>query len=315
MPDQVPFPATTLARFPADAATAQAAAGALAELFDPERTAIATFETPQGWAVEIHFQDAPDEDLVRTLVRQTCGAEAEAALAFHTVEGHDWVKASLEGLRPVAAGRFVIHGAHDRKRMTSNALAIEIEAALAFGTGHHGTTRGCLVAIDAQARRTRLRRILDIGTGTGVLGIAAAKRFRRHVFASDIDSAAVAVAKSNARLNRVTGLYQAITARGLTAHDFRMKGPFDLILANILLRPLMLMARPAARLVAPGGVIVLSGLLPEHAAAAIAAYRPQGLVLAKRILCEGWVTLVMVKRQRPGRRVRGAGRPGKVRLC
>jgi ribosomal protein L11 methyltransferase len=288
-----------MARFTAPAAAAQAIAGTLGELIDPERAAVAAFEMAQGWAVEIHFQDPSDENLIRALVREICGPDAGTDLTFHTIEEHDWVKASLEGLRPVPAGRFVIHGAHDRARIRPNALGIEIEAALAFGTGHHGTTRGCLLAIDLLARRGRPQRILDVGTGTGVLAIAAARRFRRRVFASDIDPAAVAVARGNARLNRVSGLYRAITARGLGAHDFRVEGPFDLVLANILLKPLTLMARPAARLMAPGGLMVLSGLLPEHAAAAIAAYRLQGLVLWNRIPCDGWVTLIM-KRQRPG---------------
>jgi len=230
---------------------------------------------------------------VRELVRLSAGDAAAEALTFEAVASADWVAQSLEGLKPVPAGRFVVHGAHDRGRVRPNALGIEIEAALAFGTGHHGTTRGCLLAFDDLARRHRFRRVLDIGTGSGVLAFAAAKQLRTHVVASDNDPVAVHAARGNARLNHLAPLITFICAAGAQTHALTAPGPYDLIFANILLGPLMRMARPLARLAAPGARVVLSGLLPSHANAALAAYRAQGLRLEKRFPLDGWMTLVL----------------------
>ena len=150
----------------------------------------------------MHFADPPDQALVRELVAIAAGAEAADGIVFDIVEAKDWVKASLEDLVPVPAGRFVVHGQHDRDRIAPNKLGIEIEAALAFGTGHHGTTRGCLLLLDHVLKAWRPRRVLDLGTGTGVLAIAAAKALHANVLASDIDPLSVEVARENARLNR-----------------------------------------------------------------------------------------------------------------
>src|SRR5581483_5073211 len=182
-----------------------------------------------------------------------------------------------------AAGRFLVHGAHDRSRVPANRIGIEIEAALAFGTGHHGTTRACLLALDDLAKRAnggrRRLRALDIGTGSGVLAIAAAKALRGPVLASDIDIGALRVARANARLNRVAPRLQFGHAAGIGARAFRGRAPFDLVLANILLPPLRRLAAPLRPLLAPGAQVVLSGLLPAQANAALAAYRAHGLVL------------------------------------
>jgi ribosomal protein L11 methyltransferase len=207
------------------------------------------------------------------------------------------VRRSQEGLTPVKAGRFVVHGAHDRARVRANRIGIEIEAALAFGTGHHGTTRGCLLALDRIVKGSRPRNILDLGTGSGVLAIAAARALRRPVLASDVDARAVAIARGNARLNRVGAHVRIIHAAGLGRHDFRKSGPFALIFANILLEPLQRLATPMARLAAPGGQIVLSGLLVGQARAALACYRARGVVLVRRIRLEGWATLVLRRRR------------------
>jgi ribosomal protein L11 methyltransferase len=298
--------ATVCARLTAEAAAARRLADLLTESLAPD-DAVSVFEADAGrWAVEIHFSQAPDEVSVRALVAALAGEEAGRALTFATIAARDWVAASLAGLKPVAAGRFLVHGAHDRAAVTVNRLGIEIEAALAFGTGHHGTTRGCLLALDALVKRQGKRknarpkvrpnggrgiRILDLGTGTGVLAIAAAKAWRRRVLASDIDPRAVAVARANAGLNRVAPFIELVCARGLTAP--RLQGRFDLVFANILLGPLKLLAAPLAARLAPGAPIVLSGLLEAHANAALAAYRAQGLHLVRRISLDGWVTLVL----------------------
>ena len=164
-------------------------------------------------------------------------------------------------------------------RLPPNKLGIEIEAALAFGTGHHGTTRGCLLLLDHVLKAYRPRRVLDLGTGTGVLAIAAAKALHGDVLASDIDPLSVRVARDNARLNGTGDLVETIRATGFSAPQFAQRGPFDLVLANILANPLRQMATPMARHLAPSALVILSGLLPHQAQGVIAAYRARGLVL------------------------------------
>lgn len=274
---------------------AQAEAQKLAiELFDHyEDAGIAAFETTSGWQVEIHAADAIDQPRLRRLVTNLAGAEAARAVTFGTVEARDWVATSLANLKPVEAGRFLVHGAHDRLRAQRAGIPIEIEAALAFGTGHHGTTRGCLLALDSLLRKRQPHRILDVGTGTGVLAIAAAKALREPVVASDIDRVAVRVARDNARLNHIGCAIDFVHAADLGNRLIRTRAPYDLVLANILLPPLLRLAAPITRLLAPHARVVLSGLLPEHANAARAAYGAQGLALEQRFILDGWATLVM----------------------
>jgi ribosomal protein L11 methyltransferase len=291
--------ATAVARLACDGATARGLADALAETLDTGDAAVAAFELPDGsWSFEAHFAHPPDEAALRALVGAIAGAAAAQALVIESVTPRDWVAASLAGLKPVAAGRFVVHGAHDRAAVPAHRIGIEIEAALAFGTGHHGTTRGCLLALDAWLKRRRHRacRVLDIGTGTGVLAIAAAKALHARVLASDIDRRAVEVARANARQNAAGGLVEVVHAGGLAARTLRARAPFDLVLANILLPPLRRLAAPIARVLAPGGHVILSGLLATQAAAAIAAYRLQGLQLSASIPLDEWITLVLARR-------------------
>jgi ribosomal protein L11 methyltransferase len=285
---------TTVARLACDEPTARRLAAYLGEIFGADDTACAAFEGDDGqWQVAIHFRDRPDEANLRAQVALAAGDKAAATLSIEPVQPADWVKQSLAGLQPVRAGRFIVHGAHDRARVKPNDIAIEIEAALAFGTGHHGTTRGCLLALDELAKRQRAASVLDLGTGSGVLAIAAAKRLRTRVTASDIDRVAVAAARGNARLNRAGAAITFVRAAGANARAIATGAPYDLIFANILLGPLTRLAVPLARLAAPGAHIVLSGLLPAHANSALAIYRAQGLTLERRIPLDGWVTLVL----------------------
>jgi ribosomal protein L11 methyltransferase len=289
-----PTPATYRASFtlPNEAA-AKRTVDALTEVFF-EGEAVAAFERPDGrWDVAVHFAEAPDQTLLRQLVTDAAGAEVAATVAFDTVEAKDWVKASLDDLVPVPAGRFVVHGAHDRPRIPPNKLGIEIEAALAFGTGHHGTTRGCLLLLDHVLKSRVPRRVLDLGTGTGVLAIAAAKARRGAVLASDIDAPSVQVARDNARLNGAGNLVQAIRATGFGAPEFAEAGPFDLVLANILANPLRQLAGPLSRHLAPKAHVILSGLLNHQAASVIAAYRARGLVPLRHLRIEGWSRLLL----------------------
>jgi ribosomal protein L11 methyltransferase len=300
MTNGLPAPSTTVvARFGTDATTGRKIADTLAEAFDPEEVAASAFEEPDGrWSIALHFRGRPDETAVRARIASLAGAPALEGLLFETLAPTDWVRKSLEGLTPVDAGRFVVHGAHARAGVRANRIGIEIEAALAFGTGHHGTTRGCLLAVDRIVRARRPQTILDVGTGTGVLAIAAARALRQPVLASDIDARAVSIARQNARLNRAGALIETVHHGGLAAHCFRRRAPFQLILANILLEPLQQLATPMARLTAPDGHVVLSGLLLGQAQAALASYRARGFVLVRRIRLEGWATLVLARPHR-----------------
>ena len=287
--------ATIVARLTCtDQAAARRISAYMAETLDANDTACGSFETDDGvWHVALHFREPPDEAMVRELIALAAGDDMAAALTFENVAAKDWVAESLSGLIPVRAGRFIVHGAHDRAQVKSNDLGIEIEAALAFGTGHHGTTRGCLLALDDLAKRRRFRRVLDLGTGSGVLAIAAAKAFHSRVLGTDIDRIAVTAAASNARLNRAAPMVTLAHATGTKARGIAAHAPYDLIFANILMAPLLRLAVALSDLAAPHGRVVLSGLLPAHANAILAIYRAQGLVLVRRFPLEGWMTLVL----------------------
>jgi ribosomal protein L11 methyltransferase len=306
---------TAVAVLETDQPSAHRVADLVTESFASDDVAVSLVDNGAScWRVAIHFRFVPDEIAVRALVAAAAG-DAAKTLHFERVAATDWVRESLAGLPPVTAGRFIVHGAHDRTKIPGNRIGIEIEAALAFGTGHHGTTRGCLLALDgickslSTRRRTRSRRavarrpppfrgrsfhVLDVGTGSGVLAISAARAMRRRALATDIDASAVRVARANAAFNRAGSFVEIITADGVTARRLRERAPYDLIFANVLLKPLQRFAAPLTRLAAPGAYIVLSGLLPSQANAAIAAYHR--LALQRRIEIDGWTTLVLRRR-------------------
>jgi ribosomal protein L11 methyltransferase len=279
-----------------DEPTARRVSDLLSESLFEGEAAIAAFEAPSGrWDITVHFAEAPNEAAIRELVALAAGEDVAQTVRFDTMEPKDWVKATLDGLIPVHAGRFIVHGQHDRSKVAPNRLGIEIEAALAFGTGHHGTTRGCLVLLDRVLKASWPRRVLDLGTGTGVLAIAAAKALHGHVLATDIDVQSVRVAAGNAWQNGAGHWVEAVAGNGFSAARIRHGRPFDLILANILANPLRQMATPFARHVAPGGYAILSGLLSAQAPSVIAAYRARGLVLQRHIRLEGWSSLLLRK--------------------
>ena len=288
-------PATYRASFTvAGEQAAKAAVDLLTDAFFDSDAAVAAFERPDGrWEIALHFALPPDQGLVRERVSDAVGETTAQNITFDTIEAQDWVQASLDNLVPVPAGRFLVHGQHDRARIPPNKLGIEIEAALAFGTGHHGTTRGCLLLLDHVLKAQRPRRVLDLGTGTAVLAIAAAKALHGAVLASDIDPASVSVARDNARLNGVGNLVQVIHATGFSAPEFASHAPFDLVLANILANPLRQLARPMLQHLAPGALVILSGLLNHQAMSVVAAYRARGLVPLRHLKIEGWSSLLL----------------------
>ncbi len=286
-------------RLVTDEVTARTVADAIVETFDPAETAAAAFEDEgdpgrtKPWTVEVYFGHAPDEDRIRALVADTVGAAVAEGLVFDGVDERDWVAASLEGLSAVRAGRFLVHGRHDRHRVRTNDVALEIEAALAFGTGHHGTTRGCLLMLDAVLKRRRPVRVLDIGTGTGVLAIAAAKARRAPVVAGDIDPVAITAAAANARANGAGPTVRPVVAAGTSHPALRRPAPYDLIFANILAKPLRRMAPSIAAVAMPGCELILSGLLVPDVPGILSSYAAQGFVLRRKLVLEGWATLLM----------------------
>jgi ribosomal protein L11 methyltransferase len=295
---------TAIALLETDEQSAHRVADLVAESLPADDIAVGLVDIGAGrWRVAMYFRVSPDEKTIRALTASAAGDAAAKALRFERVAAKDWVRESLAGLAPVTAGRFVVHGAHDRARIPFNRIGIEIEAALAFGTGHHGTTRGCLLALDSICKSLPRRRILDLGTGSGVLAIAAARTLRQPVLATDIDGSAVRAARANAALNRAGSFVEFVKADGVTGPKLRERAPYDLILANILLRPLQRLAAPLTRLAAPGARVVLSGLLASQANAAISAYR--GLALERRIELDGWTTLILVRRKRSGADIAG----------
>lgn len=269
------------------------ALSAMLENLDPAPTGVGTFEIEDGsglWEVGAYFLERPNE-VALTILAEAYGARP---FAVSKVEDRDWVAQVRRELTPVEAGRFVVYGAHDRDKIAVNRLGLEIEAAMAFGTGHHGTTRGCLLAIDGLARRGfRPRQVADVGCGTGVLAMGAARRWRVQAVATDIDPVAAATARANAKHNRLNGFVLTGTAPGFRHPFMRAARPFDLALANILANPLKRLA-PQMRLhVRKGGIIALSGLLLRQANEVEAIYRSFGFRRLRRIPLGEWMTLVL----------------------
>ncbi len=289
-----PHRPTHILRLDTDERSARAMTDLLGEMFDPTETAVAAFEDEDGktWRLEAYFADAPDEDFIRDLIRPVIGAQADVA-EFRTIAEQDWVRASLEGLKPVRAGRFLIHGSHDREVRRANDLAIEIEAALAFGTGHHGTTLGCLRAYVAERKRRRRATSSMSAPAPASWLFAAAKELRQPVVAGDLDGEAVITARENARLNGLGPWLKLYHAAGTRHRMADRRRHFDLVFANILAKPLRLLAPSLAGVVSEGGTLVLSGLIERDVPGVLSAYRHQGFALAKRGTIEGWVHLVL----------------------
>nr|WP_222858757.1 50S ribosomal protein L11 methyltransferase [Rhizobium mesosinicum] len=266
----------------------------LGEVFGEEDFAIGTTEIDEKkdiWEASVYMM-AEDESDVRSRVEDALAqAFPDVVLSREVIPDVDWVSKSLEGLKPVRAGRFLVHGSHDRDKVRTGDIAIEIDAGQAFGTGHHGTTAGCLEVIDRVLRARKVRNALDLGTGSGVLAIAVRKLRNIPVLATDIDPIAVRVAAENVRRNGIASGISMVTAPGFHSTAFSENGPFDLIIANILARPLIKMAPQLATNLAPGGSVILSGILASQRWKVIAAYSGAKLRHVRTIWRNGWVTI------------------------
>ncbi len=276
-----------------DAERAVAAASAL----EGPCGAVSAFEEPSGvWRVDGLALTRPARGAIEArLALAWSGCGEPPAVAVDRLPARDWLGENQASFAPFRVGRFFVHGGGFRGPVPVGTVPLLIDAATAFGTGEHGSTKGCLLAL---SRLRRPRHILDMGTGTGILAIAAAKRFRRRVIAADIEQEAVRVAGINAVRNRVGGFVGAIRADGYRRRALMRRAPFDLVLANILARPLALLARDLGRRLAPHGLAVLAGLLPRQEALVLAAHRAAGLHLAGRIDVAGWRTLVLARDRR-----------------
>jgi ribosomal protein L11 methyltransferase len=280
-----------------DAAAAEAAARAL----EPALVSVSAFEAGNGaWLIEGLSVARPDEAALETnLALAWLGlGSSPPALVIERIAARDWLAENWESFPAITVGRFVIHGSGRRPPARDGRIALTIDAATAFGTGEHASTRGCLLALDALARRRRFVRVLDMGTGTGILAMAAARNFHAAVALYDIDPEAVRVARANAAANGLKFVLAPARAGAFGTRALRRRAPFDLVLANILARPLMAMARGLSATLAPHGFAVLSGLLPWQEASVLAAYRRVRLALAARIVVDGWSTLVLARGDR-----------------
>ncbi|WP_029041393.1 50S ribosomal protein L11 methyltransferase [Cucumibacter marinus] len=270
---------------------AYAMADALDERGDLALSASA-FETDDGsWMFQAMTEGLPDYKAFTEIALSVLGRELD--FIVEPVPDIDWVSRSLEGLSPVSAGGFYVYGSHEKTPPPAGSIPILIDAGQAFGTGHHETTAGCLEALGQLIKQRRPRTVLDLGCGTGVLAIAAAKALKQPVLATDIDPIAIEVTDENAKLNEVAHWVRAETAPGMHHPVIAGSAPYDLILANILAGPLCDLAPAIARHAAHGATIILSGLLNRQATRVINAYAMQGVTLKKRVARGEWATLIL----------------------
>jgi ribosomal protein L11 methyltransferase len=262
-----------------------------------EDVPVASTEIREGidWRVEAYIEGFPNRDLLSRVIATVAQAFAMAppAVTLTELEDRDWVAENQRSFLPFSIGRFFIYPSFHTNGVPKGQIGIQIDPGMAFGTGTHATTRGCLTAIDEIGQTERPDSAIDVGCGSGILAIALAAIARRRVVACDNDPVAVQVTEENARINGVAARVIAVQSEGLDNDVIRRRAPFDLIVANILAQPLIDLAPSLANSLANGGRIVLSGLLNTQAESVIQAYRPHGLSVQKRLELGDWTTLVL----------------------
>lgn len=276
-----------------DRGEARTIAGALTDLVTPTPDALTLFERGATWRIEAYYDPLPDPAGLARDLQAACEVPIPA-IRVEEVPQENWVRLSQQALPPVIAGRFTIHGSHDRGRVPQGPNSILIDAGEAFGTAHHATTQGCLMAIDRATRRRRYRNVLDLGCGSGVLAIAVARTLPdAQIAASDLDRQSVVVARQNMAANGVGGRIAAVVAGGLQNPLLRQRAPYDLLVANILAAPLIMLSKSLAKAMSPGGTLILSGLLTPQAPQVKAAYLASGFRLVRHDRVIGWSTLTL----------------------
>ena len=281
-------PVQIIARGPRAAAEAAAESIDADPLLEGSTYSILEEDEDRGlWRIDA-FPTAADE---ADRLREVLEAQGSLIVSVEALADADWLAMALSGLPPVRAGRFFVYGAHDRGRRPVNTVNLRIEAGAAFGTGHHGTTVGCLYAYDALLKRIRFAKVLDVGAGTGVLAIAAAKTGSPLALGTDIDPVSVRIGRENAALNQVRAHF--VHANGLTHRRVQAGAPYDLVFANILARPLVWLASDIRAALKPGGLAILSGLLRSQERFVRAAYLARGFRLVRGYHRDAWATLVL----------------------
>ena len=281
-----------------DEPTAERVLDALSDLFGEEDYAVATQEIDEDrgiWEASIYMIEGDEAEIRARFDALVAESFPDLAVEREVLPDIDWITKSLEGLKPVRAGRFLVHGSHDSDKVRVNDIGILIDAGQAFGTGHHGTTAGCLNMIGDVLKSRKVRNALDLGTGSGVLAIAAHHFGKIPVLATDIDPVATRVAEENVKINKAASGVTLATAPGFHHAAFREHGPFDLIIANILARPLMKLAPDLVRHLSADGTVILSGILASQRWKVIAAYNGAGLAHRRTTWMNGWVTIELVR--------------------
>ncbi|MBL1240351.1 MAG: 50S ribosomal protein L11 methyltransferase [OCS116 cluster bacterium] len=269
-------------------------ADALEQATWPEAMSITWFEThdeSQEWDLRAYYEFEPKSDELNKLFTDAGLAPLDIDI-IALDENVNWVAESLTALAPIQAGRFFLHGQHDADKCPTSAIGLEIDANLAFGTGHHGTTKGCLIALDKLLKIGAFHNAIDLGTGTGLLAIAAAKVLKKRVIATDIDPVATKIARENAVINNVQNLITPITAKGFNHIELRDNAPYDLIIANILAKPLTTMAVEIRKNITDDGSLILSGLLGTQANWVSSYFKAQGFREIDRNIIDDWATLI-----------------------
>ena len=265
------------------------------ERLTPEPIGVGVFELEDGsglWEVGAYFSEKP-EDISLALLAAVFQAEEFKISELPQI---DWVSKVQRSLKPVVAGRFFVYGSHDSDKVPPDCEPLLIEASMAFGTGHHGTTKGCLLALEQLITDGfKAKNVIDVGCGTAVLAMAAARIFSANVIASDIDSVAHSVAKMNILANGLDRNIQCFEASGFAHEQIKTKNPFDLIFANILLAPLLAIATDISKYSLSGGYVVLSGILSEQAELVVNKYTGVGFSLSNQIEIGEWVTIIFRK--------------------